>query len=93
MTLYRVNGLGPTVHDTAFIAPEATVIGQATIGARASVWPGAVVRADNEPITVGDDSNVQEGAVLHVDAGKPLVIGRGVTIGHQAMLHGCINRC
>jgi len=89
MTLYRVKGFGPTVHDTAFIAPEATVIGQATIGARASVWPGAVVRADNEPITVGDESNVQEGAVLHVDAGKPLFIGRGVTIGHQAMLHGC----
>jgi len=89
MTIYAIQGKRPTIDASAFVAPEATVIGQATIGARASVWPGAVVRADNEPISVGDESNIQEGAVLHVDAGKPLVIGRGVTVGHQAMLHGC----
>jgi carbonic anhydrase/acetyltransferase-like protein (isoleucine patch superfamily) len=89
MTIYKIKGLAPSIDDSAFIAPEATVIGQARIGARVSIWPGAVVRADNEPITIGDESNVQEGAVLHVDAGKPLVIGQGVTIGHQAMLHGC----
>jgi carbonic anhydrase/acetyltransferase-like protein (isoleucine patch superfamily) len=55
----------------------------------ASVWFGAVLRGDNEPITVGENSNVQDGAVLHTDAGSPLVIGSNVTIGHQAMLHGC----
>jgi carbonic anhydrase/acetyltransferase-like protein (isoleucine patch superfamily) len=89
MTMYKIRGMQPDIADSAFIAPEATVIGQAKIGARVSVWPGAVIRADNEPITIGDESNVQEGAILHVDAGKPMTIGKGVTIGHQAMLHGC----
>lgn len=89
MTIYKMKGLQPSIAETAFIAPEATVIGQAKIGDRVSVWPGAVIRADNEPITIGDESNVQEGTVLHVDAGKPMAIGKGVTIGHQAMLHGC----
>lgn len=89
MTIYKIKGTQPTIDESSFIAPEATVIGLARIGARVSVWPGAVIRADNEPIVIGDESNVQEGAILHVDAGKPMHIGKGVTIGHQAMLHGC----
>ena len=72
-----------------WIAPNATVIGRVTLKRNASVWFGAVLRGDNEPIVVGENSNVQDGAVLHTDAGSPLIIGAGVTIGHQAMLHGC----
>src|SRR5699024_9408279 len=73
----------------AFIAPGSTVIGQVTLGEHSSVWPGAVLRGDNEPIVIGAGANVQDGAVLHTDPGCALDIGAGVTIGHQAMLHGC----
>jgi carbonic anhydrase/acetyltransferase-like protein (isoleucine patch superfamily) len=72
-----------------WIAPGAVVIGRVILKRNASVWFGAVLRGDNEPITVGENSNVQDGAVLHTDDGSPLVIGSNVTIGHQAMLHGC----
>ena len=89
MTCYQLGDLVPEIHDSVFIAAEATVIGQAVLREGASIWPGAVMRADNEPIVVGEGSNVQEGAVLHTDPGCPLTIGKGVTIGHQAMLHGC----
>ncbi|MDS1140121.1 gamma carbonic anhydrase family protein [Pusillimonas sp. SM2304] len=89
MTCYQLGDLVPEIHDSVFIAAEATVIGQAVLREGASIWPGAVIRADNEPIVVGEGSNVQEGAVLHTDPGCPLTIGKGVTIGHQAMLHGC----
>lgn len=89
MTCYKLGNLVPEIHDSAYVAKEATIIGQARLHANSSVWPGAVLRADNEPIVIGENSNVQEGAVLHNDPGKPLVVGKGVTIGHQAMLHGC----
>jgi carbonic anhydrase/acetyltransferase-like protein (isoleucine patch superfamily) len=89
MALYRLGDKIPTVAASAYIAHEATVIGMVTIGGRASVWAGAVARGDNETIVLGDDSNVQEGAVLHADPGSPLTIGARVTVGHQAMLHGC----
>lgn len=89
MTCYRLNDLAPTVDESAYVAPQATVIGSAVLKASASVWPGAVIRADNDTITVGMRSNVQDGAVLHTDAGIPLNVGADVTIGHQAMLHGC----
>src|SRR3546814_17737221 len=65
------------------------IFGQAVLSAITSVWPGAVIRADNEPIVVGQGSNIQEGAVLHVAPGCPLTIGQDVTVGNQAMLHGC----
>jgi carbonic anhydrase/acetyltransferase-like protein (isoleucine patch superfamily) len=81
--------LTPSIHETAWVAPGAHVLGQVQLMTNANVWFGAVIRADNEPITVGPNSNIQEGAVLHVDPGCPLVIGENVTIGHQAMLHGC----
>ena len=89
MTLYRIGEHAPEVPASAFVAPEATLIGQVRLGERSSVWFGAVVRGDNEPIDIGDDSNVQEGAVLHADPGYPLKIGNNVTVGHQVMLHGC----
>ncbi len=72
-----------------YIAPTAVLIGGVRLGHMASVWWNAVLRADNEPITVGERSNVQDGCVLHTDPGYPLTIGKGVTIGHMAMLHGC----
>ena len=89
MPLYRLRDHAPQVPASAYVAAEATLIGQVSLGERASVWPGAVARGDNEPISIGDESNVQEGAVLHADPGFPLAIGRRVTVGHQAMVHGC----
>ena len=86
---YELEGVRPELDESAYIAPQATVIGQATLKANASVWPGAVLRADNAAIVIGERSNVQDGAVLHVDPGHPLQVGNDVTIGHQAMVHGC----
>jgi carbonic anhydrase/acetyltransferase-like protein (isoleucine patch superfamily) len=73
----------------SFIAPNATLIGDIEIHEGASVWFNVVIRADNDKVTLGPDSNVQDGAVLHIDPGYPLTIGKGVTVGHNAMLHGC----
>ncbi len=89
MPLYQLGDHAPEIHATAYVVSEATLIGKVTLGERASVWFGAVIRADNEPINVGDGSNIQESAVLHTDPGFPMSIGANVTIGHQAMLHGC----
>lgn len=72
-----------------FIAPSADVIGAVIMEDRSSVWFNAVLRGDNEPIHLGEDSNVQDGCVMHTDPGAPLTLGRGVTVGHLAMLHGC----
>ncbi|HET7584135.1 MAG TPA: gamma carbonic anhydrase family protein [Gemmatimonadaceae bacterium] len=76
------------IDPTAYVHPRATVIGNVTLGARASVWPGAVLRADNAPIAVGADSNVQDGVIVHVDEGVPVSVGARVTIGHGAIVHG-----
>lgn len=78
-----------TKTDRFWIADNATLIGSVVLGNNASVWFGVVIRADNDVISIGDDTNIQDGAVLHVDMGVPMAIGRGVTVGHQAMLHGC----
>jgi carbonic anhydrase/acetyltransferase-like protein (isoleucine patch superfamily) len=78
-----------TVGDEFFIAPSADVIGTVRLGRWASVWFGVVLRGDNDWIEIGEGTNVQDGTVMHTDAGEPLVIGRGVTIGHRAFLHGC----
>jgi len=72
-----------------FVAHNATLIGSVVLKPNASIWFNVVIRADNDPIIIGEDSNVQDGAVLHTDTGYTLEIGRGVTIGHKAMLHGC----
>lgn len=89
MPLYRLGDLAPELADGAWAAPSADLIGDVRLGARASVWFGAVVRADNTPILIGEDSNLQDGAVGHSDPGAPLTIGDRVTIGHQAIVHGC----
>jgi carbonic anhydrase/acetyltransferase-like protein (isoleucine patch superfamily) len=89
MAIYQLGDDRPQIPISAFVAPEATVIGKVTLGENVSIWPGAVLRGDNEPITIGEGSNVQDGAVLHADPGFPLIVGKHVTIGHQAMLHGC----
>lgn len=78
-----------TVGADFYVAPNASVIGAVTLGAGVSIWFNAVLRADGDTISIGDGSNVQDGAILHVDPGFPLRIGSGVTIGHKAMLHGC----
>jgi len=86
---YTLDGIAPDIDPTAWIAPTAVVLGRCRIEAHASLWFGAVLRGDNELITVGEGSNVQENCVLHTDPGYPLVIAREVTVGHLAMLHGC----
>ena len=78
----------PRIDDQAFVAPTAVVVGAVTMGPRASLWYGAVARADAETIEIGADSNVQDGCTLHSDPGFPLVVGRGVTVGHRVVLHG-----
>ncbi|QVL53942.1 MAG: gamma carbonic anhydrase family protein [Cyanobium sp. M30B3] len=78
----------PQVHPEAWVAPAAVLIGDVRLAAGASIWPTAVARGDVCPITVGEGSNVQEGAVLHGDPGQPVVIGMDVTIGHRAVVHG-----
>jgi len=89
MPVYRLGDITPQIHPSAWIADTAVLIGRVVLGAGASVWYGAVLRGDNEPIAIGAGSNVQDGAVLHTDPGLPLTVGEGVSIGHQAMLHGC----
>ena len=89
MPLYRLGEKTPAVDSTAFVAAEATLVGDVRVGPQASVWFQAVARGDNEPIVIGAQANVQEGAVLHADPGFPLTIGERVTVGHQAMVHGC----
>lgn len=89
MPLYAIDGKRPTVAANAWVAPSADVIGDAHLGEGASVWFGAVIRADNTPILVGARTNVQEGAMLHSDPGAPLTVGADVTVGHHAILHGC----
>ena len=78
----------PIIHGTAFVHAGAHVIGDVTLGARVSIWPTAVLRGDTAPIIVGEESNVQDGSVLHVDAGVPCTIGARVAIGHRAIVHG-----
>ena len=89
MPIYRLGDAVPQIDPTAWVADSATVIGHVTLGPGVNVWFGAVLRGDNEPIVIGARSNVQEGAVLHTDPGRPLTLGEDVTVGHQAMLHGC----
>ena len=89
MAIHRLGEDRPQLADTAWVADSAQVIGRVILHEGASVWFGAVLRGDNEPITIGRGSNVQENTVMHADEGYPLVLGDNVTIGHQVMLHGC----
>jgi carbonic anhydrase/acetyltransferase-like protein (isoleucine patch superfamily) len=87
--IYALEGLVPQIAATAWVAPDANVIGRVVLEDEASVWFGATLRGDNEEIRVGAGSNIQEASILHTDMGFPLIIGANCTIGHRAMLHGC----
>ena len=89
MAIYELDGLTPQLGDGAWVADSAQVIGNVQLAEGASVWFGAVLRGDNEPMRIGKGTNIQEGSVLHSDPGFPLTLGENVTIGHQVMLHGC----
>jgi carbonic anhydrase/acetyltransferase-like protein (isoleucine patch superfamily) len=89
MALYRIGDDAPRLAADAWVAESATVVGRVDLAAGASVWYGAVLRGDNEWITIGERTNIQDGSVLHTDMGSPLTLGADVTVGHQAMLHGC----
>ena len=89
MAIYQLDGLGPDLHPSAWVADSAQLIGNVRLSEDTSVWFGVVARGDTETITVGKGSNIQDNSVLHADHGMPLVIGENVTVGHQAMLHGC----
>ncbi len=96
MKIRSFQGIGPTISGSAYIDPDAIIIGDVTIGEDSSIWPNAVIRGDLHSITIGKRTNIQDGSVLHVTAnnklipgGAPLVIGNDVTVGHNATLHGC----
>ena len=91
MAIYALGDVAPVLPESGnyWVAPDAQVMGRIILHENASVWFGAVLRGDNDPIIIGENSNVQDGAVLHTDIGCPLTLGANVTIGHQAMLHGC----
>ena len=89
MAIYELDGIAPVVSESTWVADSAEVIGNVHFGENTSVWFGVIIRADNEPMMIGAGTNIQESAVLHSDAGKPLTLGENVTIGHKAMLHGC----
>jgi carbonic anhydrase/acetyltransferase-like protein (isoleucine patch superfamily) len=79
-----------TVPPSAWVAPSATLVGDVSLGERVSVWFGCVLRGDLEPISVGDETNLQDGTIVHVDRGSPARIGRRVTVGHRSVVHGCV---
>ena len=89
MACYAIDGHAPQVSGKSWVAPSADLIGDVQLGTEVGIWFGAVIRADNTPIIVGDRTNVQEGCMLHSDPGIPLTIGVDCTIGHHAILHGC----
>ncbi|MEM6942066.1 MAG: gamma carbonic anhydrase family protein [Pseudomonadota bacterium] len=89
MTIYALDGVTPDIHADSWVAPDANVIGKILLEEATSIWFCATLRGDNELITVGAGTNIQENSVLHTDIGFPLTIGAGCTIGHKVMLHGC----
>jgi carbonic anhydrase/acetyltransferase-like protein (isoleucine patch superfamily) len=89
MALYRIKDKSPQAHPSAYVAESSDVMGHVILAEGSSVWSHVAIRGDNETIRIGERSNVQEGSVLHTDIGYPLTIGADVTVGHQAMLHGC----
>jgi carbonic anhydrase/acetyltransferase-like protein (isoleucine patch superfamily) len=89
MALYKLGELSPRLAASAYVAPSANVIGKVVLAEESSVWFGATLRGDNETISIGHGSNVQDGTVMHTDPGFPLTLAAHVSIGHQAMLHGC----
>lgn len=88
MSIFSYKGIAPCIDPNSYVHKSATVIGQCTVGAGSSIWPSAVVRADNDKIVLGNNVNVQDGAVIHVDVGHPAVLKDNVSVGHLAMIHG-----
>jgi carbonic anhydrase/acetyltransferase-like protein (isoleucine patch superfamily) len=88
--IYELDGIAPKLGENAWVAPDANIIGKVELEADANIWFGATLRGDNEVIHVGRGTNIQENCVLHTDMGFPLIIGADCTIGHKAMLHGCV---
>jgi carbonic anhydrase/acetyltransferase-like protein (isoleucine patch superfamily) len=86
---YALGDVRVTAGEECWIAPTAVVIGKVTLGSNASVWWHSVLRGDDEPVSIGEGSNIQDGCVLHTDPGFPLVVGAGVSVGHMVALHGC----
>ena len=89
MAVYELDGVKPELHRESWVAESASVLGRVTMHKDSSVWFGATVRGDNDPVVIGEGSNIQDGSVLHTDLGVPLTIGKHVTVGHLVMLHGC----
>ncbi|GHT84112.1 gamma carbonic anhydrase family protein [Betaproteobacteria bacterium] len=89
MGIYALDEYSPRIGEGCWIAHNATIIGDVSIGRRVNIWYNVVIRGDNDPITIGDDTNIQDGSILHNDKGVPLDIGSWVTVGHMVMLHGC----
>ncbi|MDQ5941472.1 MAG: hypothetical protein QG572_285, partial [Pseudomonadota bacterium] len=89
MSVYLIGDKKPQISASAWVAPNATVIGDVRLAAGSSIWWNAVLRGDNDPISIGENSNIQDGSVLHTDEGVPMNIGANVTVGHLVMLHGC----
>jgi carbonic anhydrase/acetyltransferase-like protein (isoleucine patch superfamily) len=89
MPVYHLGDKQPQFGPGVWIAPNATVIGDVRLAANVSIWWNAVLRGDNDPITIGENSNIQDGSVLHTDEGVPMTLGRDITVGHMVMLHGC----
>ncbi|WP_101759348.1 gamma carbonic anhydrase family protein [Oceanicoccus sp. KOV_DT_Chl] len=87
--IYSLDDLSVQFHGDNFVADNATVIGNVSVGNNVSIWFNVVIRGDSELISIGEDCNIQDGSVLHTDPGVPLTLGKGVTVGHKAMLHGC----
>lgn len=92
MTIYSIEDKTPSIASDAWVAPNATVIGDVELGSKSSIWFGAVIRAENDRVVVGEGSNIQDGSVIHIDPGYPLMLERHVTVGHKVMLHGCTVR-
>lgn len=90
MRIIVIDGVAPVIHEDAFVAPGVTLIGDVHLKRGASVYYGSVLRAERSSITIGEDSNVQDNTVMHADPGKPVVVGDRVSIGHRALIHGCI---
>lgn len=88
--IYQLNGVAPKFDEqSCFIAPSAELIGNVVLGQHVSIWFQTVIRADNDVVSIGNNSNIQDSSTIHVDKGHPVTIGEGVTVGHKVMLHGC----
>jgi gamma-carbonic anhydrase len=89
--IHNYNGREPQIHDSAFVHPDATIIGEATVGAESSIWPGTIIRADMGRIVIGDQTSIQDGSICHLTENlSETIVGNRVTVGHRVILHGCL---